>query len=192
VSIIAHNRNRHEGNIVIVSDQPYVVYNDHMLNDPTGNNNGVADFGEDITLDMTLENVGNQNAYSVTATLVCTDPYITFTDNYEVYGTINAYSTSTINDAFAFTVADDIPDQHVLNFELQVDGNAKDTWTSYFSITVNAPLLEFGSMTIDDNAGGNGNGSWRQPTALLDALPPGNGPGPAGLVRDSRFSANAG
>jgi hypothetical protein len=70
VSIIAHNRNRHQGNIVIVSDQPYVIYNDHIVNDPTGNNNGIADFGEDITLDMTLENVGNQNAYNVTATLI--------------------------------------------------------------------------------------------------------------------------
>ncbi|MCD4731158.1 MAG: hypothetical protein K8R74_11180, partial [Bacteroidales bacterium] len=158
VSIIAHNRNRHEGNIVIVSDQPYVIYNDHILNDPTGNNNGVADFGEDITLDMTLENVGNQIAYNVTATLICTDSYITLSDNNESYGTINASSTSTISDAFAFSIADDIPDQHVLNFELQVDGNAKDTWTSYFSIVINAPLLEFGSMTIDDNAGGDGNG----------------------------------
>ncbi|MBL7104731.1 MAG: hypothetical protein ISS18_10400 [Bacteroidales bacterium] len=158
VSIIAHNRNRHQGNIVIVSNQPYVIYNDHILNDPTGNNNGIADFGEDITLDMTVENVGNQNAYNVTATFISSDAYITITDNYEVYGTINASSTSTISDAFAFSIADDIPDQHVLNFELQVDGNADDTWSSYFSIVVNAPILEFGSMTIDDNAGGNGNG----------------------------------
>ncbi|MCD4696419.1 MAG: lamin tail domain-containing protein, partial [Bacteroidales bacterium] len=137
---------------------PYVVYNDHILNDPTGNNNGEADYGEDIELDMTLENLGSDPAYNVTATLICTDSYITLTDNYEVYGTINASSTSTINNAFAFSIADDIPDQHVLNFELQVDGNADDTWTSYFSIIVNAPNLEAGDMTIDDSSGGNGDG----------------------------------
>ena len=158
VSIIAHNKNRHQGNIVIVSNQPYVIYNDHILYDIAGNNNGIPEFGEDITLDMTVENVGNQNAYNVNATLVISDPYITITDNFEAYGTINAYSTSSISNAFAFLIADDIPDQHVLNFELHTDGNADDTWISYFNITTNAPLLEFGNMTIDDNAGGNGNG----------------------------------
>jgi len=137
---------------------PYVVYQSYNINDNSGNNNGEADFGENILLDMTLENLGSDPAYNVTATLICTDSYITLTDNYESYGTINASSTSTISDAFAFSIANDIPDQHIFDFELQINGNADDLWISYFSITVNAPFLEFGNMAIDDNAGGNGNG----------------------------------
>ncbi len=57
-----------------------------------------------------------------------------------------------------FITADDIPDQYIVDFELQITGNADDTWTANFSIIVNAPVFQIGSLTIDDNAGGNGDG----------------------------------
>ena len=148
VSVIGHNKIRHEGTIVVVSDQPYVIFNAYEIN-------GVAEYGEDITLDVTLENVGNQNAYNVLATLSTEDDFVTITDNSADYGTISAESTSTQNDAFAVSIANNISDQHIVNFDLEVSGDAKDIWNSGFSITVNAPNLSIGNMTIDDSSGDN-------------------------------------
>ena len=159
VTITKQDYYRYSANVdVIPPSGPYIAYDSHSINDASGNNNGQADFGEDIFLNMTLENAGSAAAYNVTATLVSTDPYVTIINNMAAFGTINAGNFGTVNDAFALTIADDIPDQHNVNFELQITGNADDTWMSNFSITVNAPVLGTGNLTIDDAAGGNGNG----------------------------------
>jgi hypothetical protein len=156
-SIIAHNKNRNQGDIIVVSNQPYVIYESYQINDSSGNGNNQADFGESILLGMTLENVGNQTAYNVDASLSAVDSYVTITDNTQSYGTILSYNTSNQIDGFAFNIANNIPDQHQIDFNLEITGNARDTWNSFFNITVNAPNIEIGDMTIDDSAGGNGN-----------------------------------
>ena len=159
VTITKQNYYRYSSNVEIIPPSgPYVVYNNHSINDAAGNNNGEADFGEDILLNMTLENLGSAAANNINATLICTDSYVTITDEGENFGNINNGTTSTIADAYSFTIADNIPDQHMVDFELEVNGNADETWTSNFSIVVNAPVLEFGNLVIDDNVGGNGNG----------------------------------
>jgi hypothetical protein len=154
VTVTKQNYYRYSSEVdVIPPTGPYVAYDSHTINDATGNGNGQADYGETIALNMTVENQGSVTAYNVNATLISSDSYITITDNSETFGTINSGATSTQNDAFTFTIADDIPDQYSINFELEINGNADDTWTSYFTIVVNAPVLETGSLTISDGNG---------------------------------------
>jgi len=141
---------------VITPSGPYVSMSDHQINDAAGNNNGMADFGENITFHVELENVGTDPAYYVNAILSTTNTNVTITDNTQAWGTINVGATSTQNDAFAIEIANNILDQTIVNFDLEITGSAKDTWPSNFSITVNAPFLEFGNMTINDGPGGNG------------------------------------
>ena len=82
VTVTKQNYYRYSSNVhVIPPSGPYVGYNNHGINDAAGNNNGLADFGENILLDMTLENLGSSPAYNVNATLICSDPYIFITDN---------------------------------------------------------------------------------------------------------------
>ena len=159
VTVTKQNFFRYSADVsVIPPNGPYMTYVSHAINDASGNNNGLADFGENILLSLTLENAGSEPAYNVNATISCTDPYITITDNFEIVGTINSGSAATMSDAFEFTIDSNIPDQFVFTFELNIAGVADETWTSYFTITANAPFLEFGNLTINDNAGGNGNG----------------------------------
>lgn len=160
VTVTKQNYYRYSSAVDIIPPSgPYVAYENHSINDASGNNNGLADFGESIALNMTLKNLGSVTANNVTTTLICTDTYLTLTDNTQLFGTIASGTTSTVNNAFAFDVADNIPDQHVFNFELQISGTSDDVWTSNFSITSNAPLLEpASSLVIDDLATGNGNG----------------------------------
>jgi len=144
---------------VVPASGPFVSYLNHQINDISGNNNGEADFGENITLHITLENVGSSPAYNVSAILSSTNPYVTITDNTQAWGTINDGTTSTQNNAFAVTIANNVPDQTLVSFDLDITGDSDDIWSSSFSITINAPSFTLGNLTIDDSSGGNGNGS---------------------------------
>ncbi|OQX77140.1 MAG: hypothetical protein B6D61_07640, partial [Bacteroidetes bacterium 4484_249] len=156
ISIIAHNRNRYQGNIIITTDEAYVIFDSYTINDEAGNNNGLLDFGEDILLSLGAFNVGAQNATNVNIILRSDDEYITITDSTEYYGDFEIGDTIFIEDAFAFEIAADIPDQHTVTFEVEIIG--QQTWISYFNIIVNAPALTIGSLWIDDSAGGNNDG----------------------------------
>jgi hypothetical protein len=160
VTVTKQNYFRYSSEVAIIPPSgPYVAYESCTINDAAGNNNGLADYGESIALNMTLKNLGSVAAVNVSTNLICADPYLSLTDNTEIFGTIASGTTSTIANAYSFTVASNIPDQHVFNFELQISGTSDDIWTSYFSITANAPsLASAASLLISDLVGGNGNG----------------------------------
>jgi len=159
LTVTAYNKLPYEAPIQIIAPSgPYVVFDSCGINDPTGNNNGLIDFGESIVLDMQLENVGPDTAYNVIAVLSTSDQYITITDTIETYGTIEGdFGRINIEDAFAFDVSVNTPDQHIIPFQVQITGAALDTWTSYFNLTTHAPNLQFVGYAVND-ASGNGNG----------------------------------
>lgn len=142
---------------VIPAGPTYVHYLSHNLNDNLGNNNGQIDFDETLTMDLVLENIGTNQADNVTATLTTSDPYITITDNSAIFGSIGSNATSTVANAFGFDVSDNIPDQHAIEFDLEISWDG-ETASSVIYETANAPALEPGLISINDAVGGNGNG----------------------------------
>ncbi len=157
VTVTKQNYYRYESNVdVIPPEGPYVVGDSYEINDATGNNNGMMDYGESILLDMTMKNVGVEAANNVNVTMTTTDEYVTITDGTEYLGTIAADELVTLSDAFAIDVDENIPDNHAVTFEL-ASSNGTETWTSYISITGHAPKLEFVDYIIND-ASGNNNG----------------------------------
>ena len=148
VTVIKQNFYRYSSNVdVIAPSGPYLSYHSHAINDATGNNNGQADYGEDITIHLTIENVGNAAANSVNASISTTDSYVTITDNSESFGSIPAGSTATRNDAFAVTIDNYVPDMHTVTFDLTMVGSSKDTWTATFTIDLHAPVIVIGNMS---------------------------------------------
>jgi hypothetical protein len=141
---------------IIPNTGAYVVYTAHQIDDSQGNNNGLVDFGESIAVELELENVGSQQANDVNVFLTTSDIYVNITDGFAGFGNISGGATATLTDAFTFEVAPDIPDQHIVNFNLEIVG--QETWTSSFSNTVNAPDLQVGTLTVDDSQSGNGDG----------------------------------
>ncbi|OYT12423.1 MAG: hypothetical protein B6I19_09820, partial [Bacteroidetes bacterium 4572_114] len=157
VTVTKQDYFRYEAEVdIIPPDGAYVVGDSYLINDPTGNNNGMMDYGESITLDMTMKNVGVDLAENVNVTMTTSDEYVTITDGTEYFGNIDPDGTVTIDNAFALDCAENIPDNHTVTFLLEsTDGT--DSWESYISIKGHAPKLEFVNYTIDD-ASGNGNG----------------------------------
>ena len=138
---------------VVPNDGAYVVYNSFEINDAAGNNNGEPDFGETIALSVEIENVGTETASDLQITLTSTDNNVTITDGFEPYASIAGNTTVNLTDAFTFDIASNIPDQHIVNFDLQIEGG--ETWNSNFQITMNAPDLIIGDLTLDDSQGNN-------------------------------------
>jgi len=137
---------------------PYVMYYTKQIHDVAGNNNGQADFGENITLDITLQNVGSSTANGVTAKLRTNDAYVTLTDTTQSWGTITNGANSLQSNAYAFNVSNLIPDQHLVTFNLYITDGSGNNWTGTFNVVLNAPTLSIGNVTVDDAVGGNGNG----------------------------------
>ncbi len=135
---------------------PYIVYAGSTVNDPSGNQNNLADYGETILLTTGMRNVGGTEATNVMVTLTTTDPYILITDSTELYAAIAAGDTVFISNAFTFKVSDTVPDGHMAGFVLKAVSGT--TWLSEFAVKCYAPALAAGGLVIDDAAGGDGNG----------------------------------
>ncbi len=135
----------------------YVVENEIDLSDLAGgNNNGEADYSEEVDVSIELENIGGLMAVNVVGVLTTADPYVTIVNGTHQFGNINAASILTENHSFQFSVNNTIPDQHIAEFTVTYTDNSGSTWTTSFEVTLNAPVLSCsGDYTIDD---GNDNG----------------------------------
>ncbi len=140
---------------IITPSGPYVIKNSYLIDDSNENNNGEADYCETFNIDITLENVGTETAENVTASLTITDPYVISVSNNEniSFGNIEAGSTAVSSGSYTVAVADSLPDQYKLNFDLVINDDSKATYESGLSITVNAPVLQLTFDGISDEPG---------------------------------------
>jgi hypothetical protein len=158
VTVTLPNYYRYEAIVpIITTTGAYVIYDSCVVDDGSGNGNGIIEFGESISLGVQIENVGSDTAYGVIATLLTDDGYVTVTDSTESYGTIADGETHYIAGAFGFDVSIDVPDNHNISFELEIRDVDDSVWTSYFILTAFSPELVFVEVLVDD-ASGNGNG----------------------------------
>ncbi|MCK4677929.1 MAG: T9SS type A sorting domain-containing protein, partial [Bacteroidales bacterium] len=155
VSVSSHNYLPYQAEIpVIPLEGPYIVRDEFFINDEAGNGNGLMDYGESILLSLSVKNVGLEDATNVTVTLSSDDEYVTITTATADYGTVPAEESVMVEDAFAFDVADNLPDGHFVLFDIiATDGN--ETWISKITIPGYAPFLEIGGMDILDLTGNN-------------------------------------
>lgn len=141
--------------LVIPASGPYVINSAHLLTDPSGNNDNVGDFSENVGFDVTLNNAGLSVANGVSATLSTSDPYVTITDANESFGNIASTTTQSQVNAYAATIANNVPDMHVATFTLNISDNASNNWTSTFTETFHAPVMTCGNASVNDAAGNN-------------------------------------
>jgi hypothetical protein len=144
---------------IIQNNEPYVTYKDLNLNDSLGNSNNKADYSEVIYIGLTIKNLGTVNADSLTAYISTKDSLVAISDSLEFWKLVSALSDSTIFNAFEIEIADTINNQHSTTFKLDISDKHGNIWTSYFKITLNAPVPRIGKLTVNDNESGNGNGN---------------------------------
>ncbi len=158
VVVTAQNFQPFMGTVLMANPAgPYVMLNEFVVDDSEGNNNGMAEFGETILLDVELKNWGNGDALNTLTDLSTDDAYVSILDNEQAYGTIISQDSVMQTSAFRFQVHDSIPDMHAVNFNLNIQGDARESWGSTFSVMLFAPVMHLGALSIVDTAGGNGN-----------------------------------
>ncbi len=140
---------------VIPAEGPYVVYKDNVLNDENGN--GQVDYGETVQLSLELENVGIADVSVVDVIISSNSEYVTITDSIEVYASIPAGETATVENGFEITISPEVPDNHLVTIYVEASAETREVWNSSFTIGMHAPVMAYTDYSIDDT-GGNNNG----------------------------------
>ncbi|PLX10930.1 MAG: hypothetical protein C0597_15960 [Marinilabiliales bacterium] len=145
---------------IIPATTPYVILDYFLIDDASGNNNSLPDYGETINLDVQLKNLSNTyDAFNVSATLISLDTNIIITKNNEAFGSIARSDSSFIEESFSVTIKSNINDQKKLTLELELSGedlgSVEYTWNSKLYLTLNAPKLEIGEFIVEDIANNN-------------------------------------
>ena len=142
--------------VTIPNNGPYLIYNSNSINDIAYNDNGQADFGETVFMDIALANIGVLNADDVVVTVSTSDAFVTLLDSTDVYSVIPAHDTVAMTNSFSFAVAPNVPDLHVVAFHYTAVSDS-GSWSGSFTITVHTGILRYTTFTIDDSQSGNGN-----------------------------------
>ncbi len=137
---------------------PYVITQYVTLRDDFNMNaNQLADYGENISFDVALHNVGVADATSITAVLSTNDPNVVILSNTSNYPTIYSGLILAKSGAFDFLVNNNVPDGHVVNFKITITFNGTYTTESIIPVKLHAPRLTVKTLTLDDAIFGNNN-----------------------------------
>ena len=138
------------------SDTAWLSINDAVISDLAGNDNGKADYNENISLKIDLQNAGTQAAGDVFLKISSSSDYLSILSDSLFAGDIEGYS-EVLAEGFDIQVADSLPDLHTasINIELHYNDNIVNR-TVDFSLL--APELMIMNCLVDDTFSGNGNG----------------------------------
>ena len=130
----------------------YIIINEYSLSNQATQLN----FGEDCGFDIVLKNVGNTQAQAGTATLTTESEYVTITNGTVDFSTIASNVTTTLNNAFSFSISDEVPNKTPIDFLVTITSGG-DTYENHISMKAYAPVIEIGNVGIRE-VNGNGNG----------------------------------
>jgi agmatine/peptidylarginine deiminase len=119
-------------------------------------NNNLAEYNESGMFSVQYQNVGTLSSGALVSSISSTSGYVTITDATQSLASIAAGASYTATNAFAFTLGNAIPDQTVIPFSFDTTSGT-ESWQGSYNLTVNAPALALGSVTISE-VSGNGNG----------------------------------
>ncbi|NVO20945.1 MAG: T9SS type A sorting domain-containing protein [Bacteroidetes bacterium] len=174
VVITKQNRQPYIDSVMVASpDGPYLVLDNYLIKDQGGNNNQVPEFGEPLTMDLSMKNFGNSDAINTLSTLSTTDPYVSVTAATHTWPVITSNGSASATDAFIIQAHDYVPDLHTANFTL-TSVTDTNTFSSGFNIQFLAPALSAGIFTLDEATGGNGNGQLDPGETIYVTIPTSN------------------
>lgn len=131
---------------VIVSDEPYLVYMGHEIENATGH----PTYNESVEVTMQLKNVGGVASSDVSVVVTTEDAYVTLLQNTFGASGLQPNEAVSVADAIRFRVAPNVPYGHVAVFHVVM--TAGDFVTEQdFSQLLYAPKLAIGSCMVDDS-----------------------------------------
>jgi hypothetical protein len=126
-----------------------------VFKDQFGNNNGIADYGETLYMNMTISNLGQTDADNLIVYVSSPSSYVKLNDNHFLINKIKAGSSITLNNDISFNISDSIPDLNNVIFNLTLKNFRIENKYSIDLLT-HAPKLKIENCAIDDTEFGNG------------------------------------
>ncbi|OYD15306.1 hypothetical protein CH333_06080, partial [candidate division WOR-3 bacterium JGI_Cruoil_03_44_89] len=123
------------------SETPWILFHDYEIDDSFGNNDGVANAGEDFKMYVYLENLGNITASSLDTKLSVTDTLIGMDDSLSFFGDIPAGEVvGDTTDPYDVHIPSDFTDTTAL-FYIYVESNGGEYGTVVpLTIEVGPPI----------------------------------------------------
>ncbi len=137
---------------------PYVISSNFVIDDTSANNNTLADFGENIFLDVDFSNLTSHNSVNTSAIIQSADNQITIVNSNCNIGTVAGYDTLKTNNSFNILIDSAAIDGHIVNMEIVVTDNGGVNWTSPINFPIYAPNIVIGESMMKDTLQGSGNG----------------------------------
>lgn len=153
LTITAFNKVTHQGVVqVLPSTGPYIMVDTLVASD--GNNN-LPEFGEAISLNVNLNNIGSGVATGISVAISSTDPYINILNNVQTAADIAANGSGGTTAGFPVQIANNVPDQHVAPIHIVVTLADSSSYSADRSFTIGAPAFTWGGIVVNDGAGNN-------------------------------------
>ena len=137
------NRQPYFSEILIASPEgPYVMVESSSFTSgsPSSNDLDLIQFGETVSLNLNLENVGNDDANGIEVNLTTNDPFINLTNS--SITSFNLPSDNSYNvEGFEFIVDGNVPNEHDFEIICNIAANG-ESWESTLNFTAYAPSLE--------------------------------------------------
>jgi len=159
ITVTGRNLKPYENQMLTVAADRYVAYLKSEIDDSlAGNNDGVINPGEEISLPLWVKNFGDSTAIAVTGLLQSGDPYVTVVDSIKGFGNITGGDSAFTGDnGYCFQVSSETPDNRAVNFDLTCRDVNDSAWISHFNVVVHTAALEIDNIIIEDI---NGNGTF--------------------------------
>ena len=159
VVVTKQNKIPYMGSIQIMPPNGVFISNsNNVFNEVFGNYNGNIDFGETLTVDATLKNFGNIDAFGVHASLSSASTYLSVLADSSYFGSILAGQSIQNTGAFKFEISENTPDQEVVQLLTSIEDNQNNNWSTFYNVKVNSPNSIATELWVEDDQFGNDNG----------------------------------
>jgi hypothetical protein len=130
---------------VIVSNEPYLVYTGHEIE----NASGEPSYNETVGVTMDLKNVGGVASSDFTVEVTTDDPYVTLLQSTFSSAGLQPNESVSLSSAIRFKVASNVPYGHVANFHIVMTAGEFVTEQDFPQLLY-APKLAIGNCVVDD------------------------------------------
>lgn len=127
-------------NRIVVSDHSVLAGDDDKI-----------DAGEEVKLTVSVTNIDSAAVTNARIIASSADPFISFTDNEEYFGYIGPGNTYTLNNAFRFNVSGNVPNEHPIHidFDIECDGFPSHTQITLIAYSVDISIENI--LVLDGN-----------------------------------------
>jgi len=186
ITITKQNYYRYSQNIpVIAATGPYLYVLNPVVDDNASNNNGIAECGETVDLNLNVTNLGVDVASNITGTITCTDPMLSIINGTTSISSV-AISDTIVAGSFTVQIDTTTPHLHRCSIDLNMTADSAGVPNGYsWNQTIQLEIREGSKISL-------GKQSLNYPNTCLtytaNAQMPINNIGPDTLIITDIFS----